>query len=81
MASEEMAYLEYGGKRTELPVVKGSEGQVGIDISKLQVKAGCITYDNGFANTGSCLSDITYVDGEEGVLRYRGYDIEDLVLN
>lgn len=76
-----MAVLEFGGKRTELPVVRGTEGQAGIDIGRLQAKAGCITYDNGFANTGSCLSDITYVDGENGILRYRGYDIEDLVLN
>jgi len=81
MVSSDTAILEHDGKRTELPIVRGTEGQIGIDIGKLQLKAGCITYDNGFANTGSCLSEITYVDGEQGILRYRGYDIEDLVSN
>ncbi|MEI6873696.1 MAG: citrate synthase [Spirochaetota bacterium] len=74
----EKAMLEYGGKKAELPVVMGSDGQVGIDIGKLKSATGFLTYDNGFANTGSCLSDITFVDGDAGVLRYRGYDIADL---
>ncbi len=75
------AFLEFDGARTGLPVVRGTEGQVGVDIGKLQADTGLLTYDNGFANTGSCLSDITYVDGQEGILRYRGYDVEGLVSN
>ncbi len=81
MAENEMAWIEYDGKRVALPVVRGTEGQVGFDIGKLRTTVGAVTYDNGFANTGSCLSDITYVDGESGTLRYRGYNIEDLVEN
>jgi citrate synthase len=72
------ATLELAGTKTELPVTTGSEGEVGIDISKLRSQTGAITLDPSFANTGACESAITYIDGEQGILRYRGYDIADL---
>ena len=62
----------------ELPVISGSENEKAIDISKLRNETGYITMDPGYGNTGSCLSKITYIDGEKGVLRYRGYPIENL---
>ena len=65
-------------KPVELPTVVGSEGEVGIDISTLRNKTGCITLDPGYGNTGACESAITFIDGEKGILRYRGYDIADL---
>ncbi|MCA1765987.1 MAG: citrate (Si)-synthase, partial [Desulfobulbaceae bacterium] len=61
-----------------LPVVEGSEGERAIDIRKLRSETGLITLDNGYMNTGSCTSDITFLDGEKSVLHYRGYSIEDL---
>ena len=72
------AILSVGGTDFELPVVVGSEGERAIDISKLRSETGYITLDPGFANTGSCRSGITFIDGEEGVLRYRGIPIEEL---
>jgi citrate synthase len=60
------------------PVYEGTEGERAIDISKLRKETGAITYDPGFGNTGSCASDITFIDGEKGILRYRGYDVADL---
>lgn len=66
------------GKDIELPVVKGSENERGIDVSHLRKKTGYITFDPGYVNTGSCRSAITFIDGEEGILRYRGYPIEEL---
>jgi citrate synthase len=72
------AKLTLEGKETALPVTVGSEGEVGIDISKLRAQTGAITLDPSFANTGACESAITYIDGERGILRYRGYDIADL---
>ncbi|BBM70537.1 citrate synthase [Rhodothermus marinus] len=63
----------------ELPVIVGTEGERAIDIRKLRAQTGYITYDPGLANTGSCQSSITFINGEAGVLRYRGYAIEDLV--
>jgi citrate synthase len=72
------AKLLLQGKETELPVRVGSEGEVGVDISKLRAQTGAITLDPSFANTGACESAITYIDGEQGILRYRGYDIADL---
>ena len=57
---------------------RGSENEKGIDIKTLRAQTGLITYDPGYKNTGSCKSDITFLDGEEGILRYRGYSIEDL---
>ncbi len=74
----ENAKLILNGKTYELPVIIGSEGERAIDISKLRQDTGHITIDTGFANTGSCLSSITYMDGEKGILRYRGFSIEEL---
>jgi citrate synthase len=79
--STKKAAIIIDGKKTELPLIDGTEGQTGIDISTLRAQTGCVTFDNGFANTSSALSSITFVDGENGILRYRGYDIEDLAEN
>lgn len=73
----EKAVLAYKNIRIELPVIVGTEGEEAIDISRLREQTGLITYDPGFANTGSCRSAITYIDGEKGILRYRGIPIED----
>ncbi|MGD1967794.1 MAG: citrate synthase [Desulfobacterales bacterium] len=70
--------LVYGSKEFELPIVTGSEGEKAIDISKLRATTGLITLDPGYANTGSCSSSITFMDGEKGILRYRGIPVEDL---
>lgn len=74
----ETATLKIDGETVELPVVRGTEGEVGVDVRALRSKTGWITLDPGFANTGACESAITFIDGENGVLRYRGYPIEDL---
>jgi citrate synthase len=74
----ETARLSLAGKELEIPVVVGSEQERGLDISKLLATAGCITLDEGYANTGSTTSSITFLDGDRGILRYRGYAIEDL---
>jgi citrate synthase len=74
----ETAQLSYQGKTYELPIVVGSEGEKAIDITKLRTQTGLITLDHGYMNTGACQSAITFIDGEEGILRYRGYPIEDL---
>lgn len=68
----------YGDQELTLPVVEGSEGERGIDISQLRGKTGLVTLDEGYVNTGSTRSGITYLDGEKGILRYRGYPIEQL---
>ncbi len=70
--------LEYGGRKLELDTLVGTEAEVGIDIGPLRSKTGMITLDPGYGNTGSCTSDITFIDGEKGILRYRGYAIEEL---
>ena len=70
--------LEVNRKNVKLPLIIGSEGEIGIDISKLRSETKAITIDPGFVNTGSCESGITFLDGEKGVLRYRGYPIEKL---
>ncbi len=72
------AIIELDGKRYEFPVIVGSENEVAIDIEKLRAVSGAITLDPGYKNSGVCQSDITFLDGEEGILRYRGYAIEDL---
>lgn len=72
------AILEYGGKRYEFPVVKGTEDELAIDIKNLRAESGIVTLDPGYKNTGSCESAITFLDGEKGILRYRGYSIEEL---
>ena len=72
------AILELDGSKYELPVIVGSENESAIDISKLRDLSGAITMDPGYKNSGVCKSEITFLDGEEGILRYRGYSIEDL---
>ena len=76
--SKKVAILSVNGKKVSLPVIEGTEGQFGIDISTLKKDAGAVVFDNGFANSSSTLSTITFVDGDAGILRYRGYDIEEL---
>ena len=73
--------ISLGNESHEFPLVKGTENEVGIDIKDLRSRTGLITFDPGYKNTGSCLSDITYLDGEKGILRYRGYSIDDLANN
>ena len=72
------AELRIGDQTVQLPVITGSEGERAIDISRLRAETGCITLDPGYANTGSCQSAITFIDGEKGILRYRGIPIEEL---
>jgi citrate synthase len=75
------ARLALDGKEYELPVTVGSEGEVGIDIQQLRAQSGAITLDPGYGNTGACESAITFIDGEAGILRYRGYPIEEIAGN
>ena len=77
----ESAKINVNGNSFELPVVEGSESELAIDIGKFRGESGIITLDRGFKNTGSTLSGITFLDGEKGILRYRGYSIEDLAEN
>jgi citrate synthase len=72
------ATLTYDSKSYELPTVVGTEAETGVDISQLRAKSGLITLDSGYANTGACTSKITFIDGEQGILRYRGYPVEEL---
>ncbi len=75
---DKTAKVVLDGQEYELPVVVGTEDEVGIDISKFRGTSGAITLDSGYANTGSCKSEICFIDGEKGILRYRGYPIEQL---
>ena len=72
------AKLSLNGQDYDLPVIVGTEDEVGIDISDLRNKTGAVTLDSGYANTGACFSKICYIDGEKGILRYRGYPVEQL---
>lgn len=74
----EKGELKVNGKTLELPVVVGTEGEKAIDISELRAKTSYITLDNGYGNTGTCLSAITFIDGDKGILRYRGIPVEQL---
>ncbi|MBC8340171.1 MAG: citrate (Si)-synthase, partial [Proteobacteria bacterium] len=74
----ETATLTFGDQTIELPVIVGSEGEQAVDITQLRSKTGLITLDPGYANTGSTKSDITFIDGDKGILRYRGVPIEQL---
>jgi len=74
----EKALIKIGDKEYELPIVIGSEKEKAIDITKLREMTGYITIDNGYLNTGACMSAITFLDGENGILRYRGIPIEQL---
>ena len=78
MSETEAARIVIAGSEFELPVVRGSEGEVAVDISRLRSQAGVITIDPGYGNTGSCRSSITFIDGERSILRYRGVPIEQL---
>ena len=75
---DDFVTLTYQGKTYRLPVIVGSEGERAIDILQLRADAGLITYDPGFANTGACMSSITFMDGEKGILSYRGIPVEEL---
>src|SRR2546430_14585569 len=82
MGSTKKATLSYGeGKSIEFPVLSGSIGPDVVDIRTLYAKTGIFTYDPGFLSTASCSSKITYIDGDAGVLLYRGYPIEQLAVN
>lgn len=72
------AQLQFDGKSYEIPVIEGSENEKALDIKKLRAESGLITIDPGYKNTGSTTSGVTFLDGEKGILRYRGYSIEDL---
>jgi len=72
------ALLKLDDKEIALPIIVGTEGEKAVDIAKLRSDTGYITYDDGFGNTGSCTSNITFIDGDIGILRYRGYPIEQL---
>ncbi|HNI91087.1 MAG TPA: citrate/2-methylcitrate synthase, partial [Leptospiraceae bacterium] len=74
----EKAILKIGDKDYELPVIEGSEKEKAIDITKLRAQTGYVTIDSGYLNTGACTSSITFLDGELGILRYRGIPIEQL---
>ncbi len=76
--TEPPAELRLGDLKVDLPVAVGTEGERGLDISKLRAQTGLITLDYGFVNTGSTESAITFIDGEAGILRYRGFPIETL---
>jgi len=77
----ETVTLQVDGKTYQLPLVQGTEGERAIDISRLRAETGLITLDPGYGNTGSCTSAITYIDGEKGILRYRGIPIEQFEKN
>ncbi len=70
--------ISYNNSNFEFPLIEGTENEKGIDIQNLRSKTGLITYDPGYKNTGSCKSNITFLNGEEGILRYRGHSIEEL---
>ena len=76
-----MAKIDCEGHELEFPVVEGTEKEKAIDISALRKQTGLITIDEGYVNTGSTKSGITFLNGEEGILRYRGYPIEELAKN
>src|SRR3954447_546084 len=72
------AVLRAGDKELALPLIEATEGNNAYDVSKLMKETGNVTLDGGFTNTASCTSAITYIDGDQGILRYRGYPIEQL---
>ena len=81
MTNKKTAKLILENQEIELDIITGTENESAVDITSLRNKTGYITIDPGYANTGSCISDITFIDGETGILRYRGYPIEDLANN
>ena len=72
------ALLKIDNNEISLPVIVGTENEKAVDVRNLRNDTGCITFDDGYGNTGSCLSSVTFIDGEKGILRYRGYPIEQL---
>ena len=72
------ATLTFDGNGYDLPTFTGTENETAVDISQLRAKSGLITLDSGYGNTGACTSNITFIDGEQGILRYRGYPVEEL---
>ncbi|MBC7424947.1 MAG: citrate (Si)-synthase, partial [Bacteroidia bacterium] len=78
MSDSQIATITIDGKQYEFPIITGTEGEKAIDISKLRDLTGHVTLDIGYKNTGATKSAITFLDGEEGILRHRGYSIEDL---
>jgi citrate synthase len=76
--AQESLEISYKGRSVRLPVIVGTEGETGIDIARLRSDTGLITMDPGYGNSGSCQSAITFIDGDKGILRYRGYPIEEL---
>jgi len=74
----ENAFLRIGSNEYELPLIQGTEAETAVDVTKLREQSGCVGYDPGFANTAACKSAVSFVDGEKGVLRYRGFPIEEL---
>jgi citrate synthase len=70
--------IRLGNENFEFPIIEGTEGEKALDTRTLRTKSGCITFDEGYGNTGSCISDITFINGEKGILRHRGYAIEEL---
>jgi len=78
LKSQQNAVLDINGHGYELPVFQGTESECALDISKLRAETGYVTLDPAYGNTGACLSGITFLDGEKGILRYRGYPIEEL---
>lgn len=75
---ENTGTIRIGDENFDFPIIEGSEGEKAIDTRALRAKSGCITFDEGYGNTGSCMSDITFINGEQGILRHRGYPIEEL---
>ena len=75
---ENTGTIRLGNENFEFPIIEGTEGEKALDTRTLRKKSGCITFDEGYGNTGSCLSGITFINGEQGILRHRGYPIEQL---
>src|SRR5712675_3104692 len=75
---DKTAELILDGKTCKIPLVEGTEKEKAIDVSALRANTGYITLDDGYGNTGSCVSKITFIDGDQGILRYRGIPIEEL---
>ncbi|MEC7230150.1 MAG: citrate synthase [Verrucomicrobiota bacterium] len=73
--------IRLGSENFEFPIIEGTEGEKALDTRTLRAKSGCITFDEGYGNTGSCISDITFINGEKGILRHRGYAIEELAVH
>src|SRR5688572_10604062 len=79
MGTDTLTVIENStGQRIDLPIIRGTDGPATVDIRDLSQKLGYFTYDPGFMSTASCRSEVTYIDGNQGILRYRGYPIEQL---